>query len=93
MQVQRSSKINVDKLAVPGYFCEKRKLLQIGRRTRSSRGHQRCAPNAKNAEAARFGYAAVTSQREYRFKYFRINGAGGGNRTHGLGIMRPSLYH
>ena len=20
-------------------------------------------------------------------------GAGGGNRTHGLGIMRPSLYH
>ncbi len=21
------------------------------------------------------------------------NGAGGGNRTHGLGIMRPSLYH
>ncbi len=22
-----------------------------------------------------------------------INGAGGGNRTHGLGIMRPSLYH
>ena len=36
MQVQRSSKINVDKLAVPGYFCEKRKLLQIGRRTRSS---------------------------------------------------------
>jgi hypothetical protein len=23
----------------------------------------------------------------------RIIGAGGGNRTHGLGIMRPSLYH
>lgn len=23
----------------------------------------------------------------------RIFGAGGGNRTHGLGIMRPSLYH
>jgi hypothetical protein len=22
-----------------------------------------------------------------------FNGAGGGNRTHGLGIMRPSLYH
>jgi hypothetical protein len=22
-----------------------------------------------------------------------LNGAGGGNRTHGLGIMRPSLYH
>jgi hypothetical protein len=21
------------------------------------------------------------------------SGAGGGNRTHGLGIMRPSLYH
>jgi len=21
------------------------------------------------------------------------NGAGGGNRTHGLGIMRPSLCH
>jgi hypothetical protein len=21
------------------------------------------------------------------------DGAGGGNRTHGLGIMRPSLYH
>ena len=26
-------------------------------------------------------------------KSFQINGAGGGNRTHGLGIMRPSLYH
>ncbi len=24
---------------------------------------------------------------------FAKNGAGGGNRTHGLGIMRPSLYH
>ena len=23
----------------------------------------------------------------------RYAGAGGGNRTHGLGIMRPSLYH
>ncbi len=23
----------------------------------------------------------------------RYSGAGGGNRTHGLGIMRPSLYH
>ena len=23
----------------------------------------------------------------------RVHGAGGGNRTHGLGIMRPSLYH
>jgi hypothetical protein len=23
----------------------------------------------------------------------RHSGAGGGNRTHGLGIMRPSLYH
>jgi hypothetical protein len=28
-----------------------------------------------------------------RVKSFEINGAGGGNRTHGLGIMRPSLYH
>ena len=27
------------------------------------------------------------------FKSSRRNGAGGGNRTHGLGIMRPSLYH
>ena len=27
------------------------------------------------------------------FKSRRKNGAGGGNRTHGLGIMRPSLYH
>jgi len=27
------------------------------------------------------------------FKSGRRNGAGGGNRTHGLGIMRPSLYH
>jgi len=27
------------------------------------------------------------------FKSRRRNGAGGGNRTHGLGIMRPSLYH
>jgi hypothetical protein len=26
-------------------------------------------------------------------KPFEFNGAGGGNRTHGLGIMRPSLYH
>jgi hypothetical protein len=26
-------------------------------------------------------------------KSFEFNGAGGGNRTHGLGIMRPSLYH
>jgi hypothetical protein len=26
-------------------------------------------------------------------KSTEINGAGGGNRTHGLGIMRPSLYH
>jgi hypothetical protein len=25
--------------------------------------------------------------------YAGLNGAGGGNRTHGLGIMRPSLYH
>ena len=24
---------------------------------------------------------------------FSMIGAGGGNRTHGLGIMRPSLYH
>jgi hypothetical protein len=24
---------------------------------------------------------------------FRLSGAGGGNRTHGLGIMRPSLFH
>ena len=24
---------------------------------------------------------------------WRVSGAGGGNRTHGLGIMRPSLYH
>jgi integrase len=27
------------------------------------------------------------------FKSRKRNGAGGGNRTHGLGIMRPSLYH
>src|SRR5262252_9109048 len=27
------------------------------------------------------------------FKSRRRDGAGGGNRTHGLGIMRPSLYH
>ncbi len=27
------------------------------------------------------------------FKARRKNGAGGGNRTHGLGIMRPSLCH
>jgi hypothetical protein len=27
------------------------------------------------------------------FKTRRRNGAGGGNRTHGLGIMRPSLFH
>jgi hypothetical protein len=27
------------------------------------------------------------------FKSRRKNGAGGGNRTHGLGIMRPSLCH
>ena len=27
------------------------------------------------------------------FKSKRRNGAGGGNRTHGLGIMRPSLFH
>ncbi len=27
------------------------------------------------------------------FKSRRKDGAGGGNRTHGLGIMRPSLYH
>ena len=27
------------------------------------------------------------------FKSRRKNGAGGGNRTHGLGIMRPSLFH
>ena len=32
-------------------------------------------------------------RRVIAFKSRRKNGAGGGNRTHGLGIMRPSLYH
>ena len=38
-------------------------------------------------------YAADTRDAKKSAKYFKINGAGGGNRTHGLGIMRPSLYH
>jgi putative oxidoreductase len=35
----------------------------------------------------------ISSESGSRAKSFEINGAGGGNRTHGLGIMRPSLYH
>ncbi len=38
---------------------------------------------ARRTLACRFNYSIVNY----------INGAGGGNRTHGLGIMRPSLYH
>jgi integrase/recombinase XerD len=38
------------------------------------------------------GYMRKAS-RVISFKSRRKDGAGGGNRTHGLGIMRPSLYH
>jgi hypothetical protein len=44
----------------------------------------------------RFDTTATRPLREgaqIELKVFKINGAGGGNRTHGLGIMRPSLYH
>ena len=48
---------------------------------------------AEKLEKKGFGYAVVTRLGRNLSKYFKINGAGGGNRTHGLGIMRPSLYH
>ena len=38
------------------------------------------------------GYTAKRT-RVIPFKSRGRNGAGGGNRTHGLGIMRPSLFH
>src|SRR5436309_12327866 len=38
------------------------------------------------------GYAKKRT-RVIPFKSRRKNGAGGGNRTHGLGIMRPWLFH
>ena len=34
----------------------------------------------------------ITSSDRIAKEHTKI-GAGGGNRTHGLGIMRPSLYH
>jgi hypothetical protein len=37
--------------------------------------------------------ANFDKKRQDTAKCNEINGAGGGNRTHGLGIMRPSLYH
>ena len=39
-----------------------------------------------NREVQSLGPVGLSGQRPK-------NGAGGGNRTHGLGIMRPSLYH
>src|SRR6266850_4839398 len=44
-------------------------------------------------QTLRASYAAVTWEKKTLRKSCEINGAGGGNRTHGLGIMRPSLYH
>jgi hypothetical protein len=44
---------------------------------------------------ARIGHVKLSKpeNRKKANKSEEINGAGGGNRTHGLGIMRPSLYH
>jgi hypothetical protein len=36
---------------------------------------------------------SLRSDGPYRVKANGMNGAGGENRTLGLGIMRPSLYH
>jgi hypothetical protein len=47
----------------------------------------------KTPKEEKLGYAAATSDAGNDANSFGINGAGGGNRTHGLGIMRPSLYH
>src|SRR6202035_6020439 len=46
-----------------------------------------------NSGAYPAGFERAGQETENRIKSSGCNGAGGGNRTHGLGIMRPSLYH
>ena len=41
----------------------------------------------------RFHFSGFRGNGEIRSIEGANNGAGGGNRTHGLGIMRPSLFH
>jgi hypothetical protein len=55
--------------------------------------------NAQNSDwaSARFFLLKIEEkirgEAPNRVKSIEMNGAGGGNRTHGLGIMRPSLFH
>jgi hypothetical protein len=51
------------------------------------------AKRAEYTSSART-FAAEPRGLPNRFRSWLVEyGAGGGNRTHGLGIMRPSLYH
>ena len=58
----------------------------------AERNEHRCQNGQFVVRMVSLGCSGCTDRVSLRTVHINI-GAGGGNRTHGLGIMRPSLYH